>query len=436
MNTPQPDFAAHRAAVLERLADDEALLVFGGPLHHRNGDAEFRYRAHSDVYWLTGWRDPEVAVFLRPGEAPVTMFVQPKNEAAEIWTGRRAGPKGAVGDFGANEAFSFEELSAELPRLLQGVRTLHYGFADQPAHDQIVMKAVRTATRAARYNGSDVPETFHRPSLLLHDLRLRKNPAELDMLRHAAAATVKAHIACMQAGRPGVNEAQLDALLDYTFRTEGGDGPGYTNIVAAGVNATILHYIENRSVIQDGELVLIDAGCEFGLYTADVTRTWPANGTFSPAQRDLYDVVLAAQHASFAACRVGSTFTDVHHASVETLAKGMLDLGLLTGTLDEVLETKSYKRFYMHGTSHWLGLDVHDVGRYGKDGRSRGLEPGMVLTVEPGLYIQPGDMEAPEAFRGIGIRIEDDVHITAGEPEILTAAVPTNPDAIEALIER
>jgi len=434
------DFAAHRSAVLAHLADDEAVLVFGGPHHLRNGDAEYRYRPDSDVYWLTGWEDPQVAVFLRPGDEPVCMFVQARDPERETWTGRRKGPEGAKEEHGADVAFPFSALEAELPRLLQGVSTLHYGFARDPEHDALVMSAVARARRSGRLKGLLAPQTFHHPTVLLHELRLVKSEAEIDRLREAGRISAEAHIRAMRATGPGVREFAIEAVLMHSFLEQGSTGAGYTPIVAAGDNATILHYVTNRDVCEDGELLLIDAGCEVDFYTADITRTFPVNGRFTDVQRKVYQAVLDAQLASIDTCRAGRTFHDVHTASVRGLTEAMVALGLLKGDVDELISTDAFKRYYMHGTSHWLGLDVHDVGLYttapGEENGSRVLAPGMVLTVEPGLYVPLDDEDAPEELRGIGIRIEDDVLVTDGAPDVLTAAAPKAPDLIEELMAR
>ena len=270
---PMPDFAAHRASLLERLGDDEAVLVFAGPTHLRNGDADYRYRPDSDLYWLTGWEDPEAVAWLRPGEEPLTMFVQARDKEREQWDGRRPGPEGAKASFGADAAFTIAELEKELPRLLQGVRKLHYGFAVDADHDSLLMASIKKAARAARQNGLSWPETFISPSLLLHELRLHKTDDELAVLREAARIGSMAMKAAMARSEPGLNEYQIEALLTATYLEHGSNGPGYTPIVAGGAGATILHYITNRERLQDGELLLVDAGCEFALYTCDITHT-------------------------------------------------------------------------------------------------------------------------------------------------------------------
>ncbi len=429
---PRPDFAAHRKALLDRMEEDEAVLVFGAPHPLRNGDSEYRYRPDSDLYWLTGWEDAEVAVFLRNGEEPLTMFVQPKDREREVWTGFRPGPEGAKADYGADAAFDFDALATELPRLLQGVSTLHYAFGRSHDEDALLLGAIHKAARAARRNGLSVPETFHSPRRLLHEARLRKTPDEIAVLREAARVTGLAHRAAMALAAPGRFEYEVESLIDFTFRRHGGNGPGYTSIVAGGANACVLHYITNREALRDGDLLLIDAGCELGYYTADVTRTFPVNGTFTGPQRQVYEIVLAAQHAAIDAARPGRPYNDMHDAAVRVLTEGMVSLGLLEGDVDALIEEEAFKKYYMHGTGHWLGLDVHDVGAYGRRGGSRPLQPGMVVTVEPGLYIPPDDEGAPEALRGIGIRIEDDVLVTEGDPDVLTGDIPKSIADVEA----
>jgi Xaa-Pro aminopeptidase len=364
------------------------------------------------------------------------MFVQPKDPEREVWTGRRKGPDGARAQHGADVAYPWSDLEKQLPRLLQGVRALHYAFARDPEHDALVMSAVKAAAKAARNHGLSSPETFHHLSHTLHELRLRKGDAELAALREAARLTSDGHALAMQQVRPGMREFEIEALLVGHWRRHGANGPGYTPIVAGGANGTVLHYHTNDGDLRDGDLLLLDAGCEVDFYTADVTRTFPVGGRFTAPQRAVYEHVLRAQLAAIDACRAGEPFDRVHEVAKRCLVEGMIDLGLLTGPVDDRLADETYKRYYMHGTSHWLGLDVHDVGLYGRGGRTRLLEPGMVLTVEPGLYVQPDDEQAPAHLRGIGVRIEDDVLVGDGAPDVLTAAAPKTVDAIEALAAR
>ncbi len=430
---PTPDFLDHRERVLQGLPHDEAILVFGPSVQFRNADSEHRYRPDSDVFWLTGWEQPGVAVFLRPGnDERLVMFVQDNDPRAEQWTGRRPGPEGAREQYGADVAFPIGELEKELPRLLQGVRALHYGFAVDPDNDAVVMASVRKAARAARKNGLTAPETFHHPSKLLHEARLLKGADELELMRQAAALTEEGHRRAMALAAPGRSEFEIEAAMVERWMAGGATGVAYTPIVAGGANATVLHYVTNRDPLKAGDLLLIDAGAEVAYYACDVTRTFPVDGTFTDVQRQAYEIVLLAQERAIAACRAGETFQGVHDTAVRVLTEGMVALGLLAGPVDALIEDEAYQRYYMHQTSHWLGLDVHDVGSYGRDGASRALAPGMVLTVEPGLYVAEDDEDAPEALRGLGIRIEDDVLVTDGEPVVLTAGVPKTVEEVEA----
>ncbi|MFZ5479181.1 MAG: aminopeptidase P N-terminal domain-containing protein [Myxococcota bacterium] len=436
MDTRADSYAARRAAYLAALGEDAALL-FGN--HHalRNGDAEYRYRQSSDLYYLTGWEDPDVAALFRPGaELPFILFVQPKDPAREIWTGIRPGVQGAKEVHGADAAFPYAELHGRLGELLQGYGTLHYRFGEDAERDRTVFSAIQGPARAAMRNGLDVPHRLVDARRLLAEMRLVKSAEEIARLRVAADITVEAHVAAMRVGRPGAFEYEVEAEVDGTFRRRGGNGPGYTTIVGGGKNACILHYVTNREELRAGDLCLVDAGCEYAYYTADVTRTWPVSGRFSGPQRDLYEIVLRAQLASIDAARAGRAWKDMHDVSVRALTEGMVAVGLLEGDVDTLIAEERYRRFYMHGTGHWLGLDVHDAGAYVVGRGARPLAPGMVLTVEPGIYVPPDDEDAPEAYRGIGIRIEDDVLVTDGEPDVLTAACPKRVDDVEAACAR
>ncbi|MFT7520927.1 MAG: Xaa-Pro aminopeptidase [Kiritimatiellia bacterium] len=429
---PVLDFEDHRERLLQQLGSDEALLIFGGHHHLRNGDAEYRYRPNSDLYWLTGWPDPDVALFVKHGDHPFQLFVQPKNEAMEIWTGFRPGPQGAVEQYGADAAHDIGELADHLIEALQGVRVLHYAFAEDADNDRMLTAAIRKASRKARKTKATTPAIFHHPSVTLHELRLHKADDEVQVMKEAARITTLAHKASMSLAAPGVGEWELDALIEYTFKREGANGPAYTNIVAGGANACVLHYITNDRVLKDGDLVLIDAGAEFGCYASDVTRTFPVNGTFSPPQRRVYEIVLRAMQAAIDAVQVGVPFERIHQVATRSLVEGLKELGLIEGDTDEIIDKGEHRKYYMHGTSHWLGLDVHDVGVYHGEGESRPLAEGMVLTVEPGLYIPANDIDAPAELRGIGVRIEDDILVTASGPYNLTAAIPKSIDDVEA----
>lgn len=431
---PLPDFAAHRARLLAHLADDEAVLLFGSPHPLRNGDAEYSYRANSDIWWLTGWEDPEVAIFLRPGTEPFTLFCQKKDREREVWTGFRHGPEGARAHFGADAAFVYEDLEKELPRLFQGVETLHMVWGVDADQDLLVRGAISRSARLSRKSFLATPQVFPAPSKLLHEIRLIKGEDELAVMREAARLTGLGHRAVMRATKPGVNERELEALLNYEFRRHGGNGPGYNSIVAGGANACILHYIRNREALRDGELLLVDAGAEYQFYTGDVTRTYPVNGRFTAAQRQVYQHVLDAQLLAIDAARAGRPYRDMHDAAVRRLTEGLVELGLLRGSIDTLVAEEKFKKYYMHGTGHWLGIDVHDAGNYVAKNRSRPLLPGMIVTVEPGLYIPVDDLDAPAEFRGIGIRIEDDIVVTDGDPENLTADIPKTIAEIEAIV--
>jgi Xaa-Pro aminopeptidase len=434
-------FKTRRDEVLRRMrgiSPEPAVAVFPGmPVATRNSDVEHAYRAHSDLYWLTGFEEPEaVAVLSTQGDKPFTLFVRPRDKEKEIWTGRRAGTEGAMKSFGADQAFEVDKLDAELPKLLGSAHTLFYRVGgDDPDFDARISRMLRNLRARARA-GINAPVRIEDPGQIVHELRLRKEPRELEAMRKAVELTRRGHLAAMRAGRPGAYEYELQALLEREFRHGGGRGWGYYPIVAAGENATVLHYNDNSMQIRDGELVLIDAGAEYDLYTADVTRTFPASGRFSEVQRACYQLVLDAADACIAATRPGATIEGLHEKAVRILTEGMLKLALLKGDVDQLIRENAYRRFYMHRTSHWLGLDVHDVGSYTAGGKPRPLEPGMVFTIEPGLYVARDDESAPEQFRGIGIRIEDDILVTPSGHESLTRAIPRTVADVEAACAR
>lgn len=404
------------------------------PERVRNGDSHYRFRQQSDVLYLTGFAEPDAAVILRPGAETdrFVMFVPPRDPDMEIWNGRRAGVEGARTIYGAEAAYPSSEFATRLPELIANCGELHYALGLDDATDLIVTRTL-ARLRKTEKRGQRPPRAILDPHSGVHDLRLHKDEAELHALRRAAAISTEAHIAVMRQGRPGTFEYELEATLDYTFRSRGGDGPGYGSIVGAGENATILHYVENRCAIADGDLVLVDAGGEYRGYTADITRTWPASGRFTPPQRRVYERVLAVQKDAIARARSGVTLDELHQHTIRGLTEAMVDLGLLSGPVDDRIADGSFKRFYMHLTSHWLGLDVHDAGAYTTGGKPRPLAPGMVITVEPGLYIAADAEGVPAEYRGIGVRIEDDVLITAAGNEVLTADCPKEIEALEQI---
>lgn len=423
---------------IQKLEGEEGkhAALFFAPKHHlRNGDAEYPYRQSSDILYLTGWEDPEIALLIRPhAKKKIIMFVQPKNAKMEIWTGIRAGVEGAKNDFGADDAFNFSELKKQLPNLLLGVDVLHYRFAENAEMDSLLLSSIARGRKVGKGNGMSVPEVFCDPSLILHRQRLIKTEAELKIIRRAAEITSLAHQEAMKMTKPDVFEYQLDAKISYVFRDEGGNGPGYTTIVGGGANAVILHYVTNDSRLKDGDLVCVDAGCEYEYYTADVTRTWPVNGTFSEAQREIYLAVLEAEEKAIQAVKPGVKFMDIHNLAVRSLTESMVKLGILEGDIEVLIAEKEYRKYYMHGTSHWLGMDVHDVGPYVAEKDSIPLEPGMLFTIEPGLYFGADDSNVPEKYRGIGIRIEDDILVTKDGFENLTHMIPKKIEAVEAIV--
>ena len=425
--------AERRARVAAALGPDEALVLSGGSLRTRSNDTEFRFRPDSDFYYLTGLADPGAVLVLRPGHEPeFTLFVRRKDPQAEVWSGRRVGPELARERFGADAAHDLGALDAELPALLDGVRRVHLPL--QGAGLQQKVLRARTALQRRNRTGAMPPEGFIDARVTVGEDRILKDAASLASLRRAVNITVAAHDAVQRSVRPGMHEFEVEAQLEYEFRRRGAGGPGYGSIVGGGANATILHYVDNDAPLRNGELLLIDAGAEFDLHSGDLTRTFPVGGRFTPAQRDLYDVCLAANLAGIDKSRPGETIETIHDCCLRILCQGLIDLGLCEGSVDALLESEDYKRYYMHRTSHWLGIDVHDAGYYSVEGTPRPLRPGYVLTVEPGLYVAADDDRAPAELRGTGVRIEDDVLVTEADPDVLTAASPKTPDAIEAVM--
>src|SRR5579863_10497474 len=427
-------FRARRKRMMEAIAPGATAIMPSAPISVRSNDVEFVYRQDSDFYYLTGFAEPESVAVLSPGhpDGEFVMFVRPRDKERETWTGRRAGIEGAILEYGADKAYVIDELEKILPRYLEKSERVHYPLGLNEKTDERVMKLIRWAQTMRPRIGMG-PSAIIDPRDIIHEARLKKEPAELEAMRRAMAISADAHKRAMTKARGGMREWQIEAEVDYAFRSQGAAGPSYPSIVASGPNAATLHYINNDREMRTGELLLIDAGAEFDFYAADITRTFPIGAAFTPLQRDLYEIVLAAQLKAIAAIKPGVKFDDAHQAAVGVLVEGMCNIGLLTESPGEALEKDSFRRYYMHRTSHWLGMDVHDVGLYRVGGESRTLEPGMVLTVEPGIYIAPDDTAAPEEFRGIGIRIEDDVLVTADGYDVMTAAVPKTVAEVETL---
>lgn len=426
-------FKQRRARFMAEIGAAAAILP-SAPVAVRSNDVEFVYRQDNDFYYLTGFAEPESVALFAPGhkDGEFVMFVRPRDRERETWTGRRAGVEGAMLDYGADKAYVVDELDRVLPRYLEGVERVYYPLGNNERMNARVLELMRGAQAMRPRTGSG-PIAMLDPRELIHEARLKKRPEELDAMRRAVAISCEAHKDAMRRARGGMMEWEIEALVDYAFRSRGAAGPSYPSIIASGPNAATLHYIQNDRQMQSGDLLLIDAGCEVDFYASDVTRTFPVGARFNPAQRALYSVVLEAQRRGIESIKPGVRFDDVHEAALRVLVEGMIDLGLVKGQLNDAIATTAYRRYYMHRTSHWLGMDVHDVGLYRVGGGSRALEPSMVLTVEPGIYISPDDESAPESMRGVGIRIEDDVLVTAEGHEVLTAAIPKTIEEVEAL---
>ncbi len=431
------DVAAYRNR-RERLAlnmERGIAVLSAAPERVRSRDAYHPYRFDSYFYYLTGFREPEAVLVLLAGDTPRSLlFCRDKDPERELWDGPRHGPAGALEKFGFDAAHGIAELEVRLPDLLADQPALFCDLGSDEKWDARIigwLNAVRARARA----GVAAPGEIRDIRVLLDEMRVIKDASELAVMRRAASISAAAHCRAMGVARPGLAEYHLEAELLHEFRRNGAQSPAYPCIVAAGPHACVLHYVENDGPLRDGDLVLIDAGCELDGYASDITRTFPVNGKFTSAQRDIYDLVLAAQAAAMAEIKAGAAWNAPHDAAVRVLTQGLLDLGLLQGGLEEALESAAYTRYYMHRTGHWLGLDVHDAGEYKRQGQWRTLQPGMALTVEPGCYIHPGET-VPERYWNIGIRIEDDVVVTPQGREVLTHEVPKSAADIEALMAR
>jgi Xaa-Pro aminopeptidase len=428
------EFVRRRRQLMRMAGRDAIVIVPAAPERVRNNDSHYPYRQDSDFHYLSGFPEPDAVLALIPGreQGETILFCRERDAERERWDGARAGTEGAVRDHAFDDAFPIDDIDDILPGMIEGRARVYYHFGRDPEFDLKLIGWVNRV-RADVRKGAVPPHEFVALSHLLHDLRLYKSRAELRLMRKSARIAADAHVRAMRSVRPGMNEHEIEAELLHEFRRHGAVA-SYEPIVGGGANACVLHYRANDAELRDGDLLLIDAGAEYECYASDITRTFPVNGKFSPEQRALYDIVLAAQTAAIDEVRPGRSFDAYHEAAVRAITRGLIRIGLLEGSLEKNLRDHAYRRFYMHKTGHWLGLDVHDVGDYRVDGEFRMLEPGMVVTVEPGLYIAPESKKVPARWRGIGIRIEDDIVVTRGDPEILTEAVPRDPDAIEALM--
>jgi Xaa-Pro aminopeptidase len=422
-------FTNRRRQVLGEL-ENGVLTCFAATPSVRNNDVTHEFRQDSDFHYLTGFDEPDAVLVLVGGDTPRSvLFLRPKDRERELWDGERLGLEGTSA-LGVEEAYPIHELDERLPRLLAGRSVLHARFEEQSLVDPRLAKALASARREGRRGGIH-PTHVVDSAGLVHEMRRRKDALEVSLMERAVAITGEAHVAAMARAQPGMYEYEIEALLRAEFRARGSERVAYEPIVGSGHNATVLHYVKNRRRMQDGELLLIDAGCEYDYYAADVTRTFPVNGRFSPAQRDIYELVLAAQAAAIAVVRPGATLDDVHLAAVRCICEGLVALGIVEGSARDVEVEERYKRFFMHKTSHYLGMDVHDVGRYFDGGRPRPLEPGVVITVEPGLYFAPDAPAGAEKYRGIGVRIEDDLLIESAGALVLSRHIPKELDDVE-----
>jgi Xaa-Pro aminopeptidase len=432
-------FAERRQQLLDAMGPDAVAVFVGGGLAVRSADTEYPFRQDSDFWYLTGFDHPNAVAILSTREGPTfSLFVQARDPAAETWTGLRPGVEGAISDYAADEAHSREELLEKLPELLRGAQRIYHTLGRDHQIDACIISLQDEIRRQSRGGVLPANEIVD-PRLLVHEMRLHKSKDEIRLMQRAADISRDAHHRAARLAQADRFEYELEAELAHVFRSRGGAGPAYGSIVGSGVNATILHYIRNDQQLAAGELVLIDAGVEVEGYASDVTRTYPVGGKFEPAARDLYEVVLAAQIAAIDASGPGTTLPEIHSAALRVLCEGMVSLGVLKGGVDELIESEAYRPYYMHGTSHWLGLDVHDVGAYvtrddAGDAKPRPLCEGMVYTIEPGLYISADDPNAPDAFKGIGIRIEDDIVVTKDGILNLNREIPKSVDAIEAWV--
>lgn len=429
------EFASRRKRIMERLDAKDIMILPSAPIQQRNGDYDYPYRQNSDFYYVTGFEEPNAIAILAPHHAKgdFILFNQTRNREEELWTGPRAGQDGAKALYGANDAFPFAEFEAQLPEICAGRKNIHYSLGLNPHCDHIVLRTLNKMRGKIRA-GLQPPLTFIDLTDTLHELRLIKSAHEIKLMKKAAEISAWAHIQAIKICKPDLYEYELEAEIAYLFQKNGARFPAYTSIIGSGENSCILHYVNNNQRIKKNDIVLIDAGAEYQNYAADLTRTFPANGRFSPEQKAVYEIVLAAQKAGIQTIKPGASFIAAQEKMVEIITEGLIDLGILKGNRTELIEKQAYFPFYMHKSGHWLGLDVHDVGRYKINGEWRSLETNMVLTIEPGIYISQVLSEVDKRWHGIGVRIEDDILVTAQGNEILTQAAPKELKDIEDLM--
>ncbi|HSE33448.1 MAG TPA: Xaa-Pro aminopeptidase [Pyrinomonadaceae bacterium] len=421
---------------MRRMEPNSVAIIPSAREATRSNDTHYRFRQDSDFFYLTGFEEPDAIAVIKPSQAPkYTLFVRPRDPEREIWDGRRAGVEGAREEFGAEESHPIAEFDEKLQEILDGAERLYYRLGSNRDLDETIIREI-ARMRALNRKPIHPPQTIIDPATIIHELRVVKNPEEIEIMQRAADIAAEAHVQAMKAVRPGMNEYEIEALIERVFRERGASAPAYTSIVGGGPNATVLHYITNDGQLRDGDLMLVDAGAEYKGYASDITRTYPINGRFTKPQREIYELVLKAQKSCVEMVRPGVTHDQLKQHSIEVLTEGMVQLGLLKGDPEELIKEKKYEQFYMHGLGHMLGIDVHDVGRYYYGQESRALEPGVVMTVEPGIYVSVDTKDTPEQYLGIGVRIEDDVLCTSNGPRVLTTKVPKEVDEIEALMAR
>ena len=435
MRISKTEFARRRKNLMAQMEPNSIAIIPSAREQVRSRDTEYPFRQDSDFYYLSGFAEPDAVLVLLPGRrhGQFIVFCRERDPAMELWNGYRAGPEGVCLRHAADDAFPIGDIDDILPGLIEGRDRVYYSMGRSADFDRQIMGWVNSI-RGKESSGAVPPGEFTDLDHMLHELRLFKSAAELRLMRKAAQITTRAHERTMRHCRPGMYEYQLEAELQHEFASSGARHAAYNSIVGSGENGCILHYVENNRKMRDGDLVLIDAGCEFEYYASDVTRTYPVNGRFSAEQRALYELVLRAQEAAISQVVPGNHWNQPHDASVRTITEGLVKLGLLKGRLDSLIKQQAYRRYYMHRVGHWLGMDVHDVGDYRVGGQWRVLEPGMVMTVEPGIYVAPGDNKVARKWRGIGIRVEDNVLVTPEGCEVLTAALPRSVEQIEGLM--
>ena len=430
------NFSERRLQLSNKVLDDSAIIVASALVKSRISDTDYAYRQDSNFYYLSGYEEPDSLILIRPNhdKEKFIIFCRDRDPLREQWDGFRTGQDGAIQEYQADNSYSINSIDQMMPELLAGVKNIYFSMSAPCGVDLKISKWVEDIRKNTRA-GAEPPHNLLSLDSILHEMRLIKEDHEMDLMKQAADITTEAHIRAMQAVTPGMYEYQLEAEYLYAFNKNGARSPAYNSIVGGGNNSCILHYVENNAELKDGDLVLVDAGCEYKYYASDVTRTFPVNGKFSPEQKEIYSIVLEAHKQSMEQAKPGNKWNLMHEKSVEVIVEGLLDLGLLKGTKDQVIENGDYSKFYMHRIGHWLGMDVHDVGGYKQDGDWRELEKGMVMTIEPGIYILDSLEDVDDKWKGIGVRIEDDIVVTESGFEVLTPNVPRTIEEVEHTVQ-